>query len=138
MFFLFMTEILLRNYRFWRLDWEAIFKGQSKTRISNQFSRIILARIGSRLKFLIEKTYAFWLIFISSNIKYRNWNLSFKTNFSWVKKSLKAISRLNSFCLLRQVTKNDSIGVLPWLICFHSPGPIKRFSAHFRSNFRWK
>ena len=44
--FLLTTEILLRNDRFWRLDWETVFESQPTTRISNQFSRIILARIG--------------------------------------------------------------------------------------------
>ena len=58
------TEILLRNDCFWRLDWRTIFKSWPKTRISNHFSRIILARIGSRLliiwnKLLIEKPKAF-------------------------------------------------------------------------------
>ena len=51
------TEILLRNDRFWRLDWKNIFKSRPKTRISNKFSRIILARIGSRFSFILNLSY---------------------------------------------------------------------------------
>ena len=43
------NEIFLRNGHFRTMDWKAVFKSQSWTRISDQFSRIILARNGSRL-----------------------------------------------------------------------------------------
>ena len=109
MFFLLMTEILLRNYRFWRLDWEAIFEGQSKTRISNQFSRIILARIGSRLKFLIEKTYAFWLIFMVSNIKYRIWNLSLSQKIISKQKTIRKILGIQPMTKSNLTARNLSV-----------------------------
>ena len=73
--FLLVTKILLRNYRFWRLDWGTIFECQSKTSISNQFSRIILARIGSRLIspgriVHFRDTFSFWakmiIVFMTS------------------------------------------------------------------------
>ena len=51
--FFLTTKILLRNDRFWRLDWKPIFKSHPWIRISNQFSRTILARIGSRLNKLL-------------------------------------------------------------------------------------
>ena len=41
------NEILLRNDNVWKLDWKTVFKSRSWARISNQFSSIILARIGS-------------------------------------------------------------------------------------------
>ena len=44
-----VNEILLRNYHFWRLDWEAIFRIQSWTRISNQRCSFILARNGCKI-----------------------------------------------------------------------------------------
>ena len=46
---------LLRNYRFWRLDWKIIFKSHSWIRNSNQFSWIILERIGSKLLFIFSR-----------------------------------------------------------------------------------
>ena len=41
---------LLRNDHFWRLDSSAVFKSQPEIRISSQFSPIVLARIGSKIK----------------------------------------------------------------------------------------
>ena len=60
--FLLATYLLSRNGRLWRVGCETIFKSQPRTRISNQFSRIILARIGSRHKFSIKNREHFDLL----------------------------------------------------------------------------